>query len=324
MSSVNWKGVGIFAAVVFGGGWAFQALLYFLGWLNPGDTTMFAYVGLSLMLLIPGAGALIAQQAAPLPERCAPRLWPIPQMPALRIIATVPVVFLLSNLLAALLGWTRADWGLTPLMSQITKYLEVNNPEVLTSNAMDIMPTAMLVSGFILAVMLGATLLALLALAGEWGWRGYLQGRLQPLGRVPALLLTSAAFVVWFLPLVFFYNSYNTLEGTLLPMLVPWVGMAFVLSMVAGEIRNRTGHVGLAALFVGTWVGHSTAVYDALFNQSHRIASGPLEGVFYTGSWGLVSILVWLVVAVLPFLLVARTDAPPSEAAPPAGDAQTA
>jgi len=324
MSSVDWKGVGIYVAVVFGGGWACQAGLYFLGWLDPAEPTLFSYVGLSLLLLLPGAAALLAQAAAPLPERCAPRFWPVPRGAALRIIATVPIVFLAANLAAVGLGWTRADWGMTPLMTRIREFLQVNSPDVLNSDAMAIMPGAMLVSGFILVVLLGATVLALLALAGEYGWRGYLQAKLQPLGRIPALLISAAAFAVWFLPLAFAYNSYNPIEGTLKIALFHWVAMAIILGVIAGEIRNRTSHIGLAALFVGTWAGHSQAIWDQFFNQSHRITSGPLDGIYYTGSWGIVSMLAWLVVAVLPFLLVPRTNTAAAGAAAATSKPQTA
>ncbi|MBI1319591.1 MAG: hypothetical protein GC168_11685 [Candidatus Hydrogenedens sp.] len=310
MPGIDTKGLGLFLGLAFGIGVPAQLVLLFTGILSIGEPTLFSLAALILVCLAPGLFALIARTQAPLPEDDASIVWPLPQWPALRIVATIPLVFLAINLLCYAIGWTAPDWSLTPLMSQITPYIEQSNPDFVKSDGMAMMPAAMMVSAFVLAVIMGMTLFAAVALGSEYGWRGYLLPKLLPLGTVAALLLSGLAFVLWYSPLVFYFHlADNGGAQYLFADMVHFVGIGLIFSAVLGGIWLRTRHIGLVALALGSWAAHDMLLWEQLFSSTHRIVEGPFHDIFFTGNWGLVAMAVWLVVACVPGLLVARTKA---------------
>jgi hypothetical protein len=310
MPGVDWKGVGLYLGLVFGIGYAAQAVLLLTGILDFGSTSLFTLAGEIFLFLIPGLCAVIARPRAPLAAGYESSLWPFPQWAALRIIFVVPAVFLVSNLICVALGWTTPDWNLTPLMAEITPYIERSSPGFSQSSGMAMMPAAMMVSGLVLAAVTGMTVFTAIALGTEYGWRGYLLPKLLPMGKVRALLLTGLAFALWYAPLVVHWHTLG--QGApmyLFPDMLHFVIMSLVFGAVLGGIWLRTRHIGLVALALGTWVGHEFLVWEHLFNATHRIIEGPFKNVYYTGNWGLVAMGCWLVIALVPAIIVPRTVA---------------
>jgi uncharacterized protein len=127
----------------------------------------------------------------------------------------------------------------------------------------------------------------LITFGEEYGWRGYLQPALTPLGKVRGVALVGVIWGVWHAPVILMGYNYpgHPLLGALLFVPV-CIGLAFFL-----------GYATLKAK--GVWIA---AFLHALFNQSASYFLGfiytPRDAFFSFGA-GLLSLLtlglvVWL------------------------------
>jgi membrane protease YdiL (CAAX protease family) len=137
-------------------------------------------------------------------------------------------------------------------------------------------------------VLLGPFLGLLITLGEEYGWRGYLQPALTPLGRVRGVLLVGIIWGVWHAPIILMGYNYpgHPVLGALLFVPV-CIGLAFFL-----------GYATLKAK--GVWIA---AFLHALFNQSASYFLGfvytPRDPFFAFGAGLLSLITLGLVVLLL-------------------------
>ncbi|MDX1455182.1 MAG: CPBP family intramembrane glutamic endopeptidase [Gammaproteobacteria bacterium] len=163
----------------------------------------------------------------------------------------------------ATLGYSAVAWLLTPLLVAAGAVLFfLLNPALFTAEfpvlagaaAKSGLPASQLATLQVLAaVMLGPLLNVVGTFGEEFGWRGYLQRELLPLGTVRALLLTGIAWGVWHFPVIALgYNYGLGYPGA------PWTGMAamllftVVLSIYMGWLTLRAGSIWPAVVAHGS------------------------------------------------------------------------
>lgn len=297
------KGITLYLAIVFGLTLVIEAIvlptnLFSMRELGKGSSLL-----LLILLCMPGIAANICRRVAPNPE--FPKLpYMPPSWPAYILAGLLaPVLFVAVYAVISLVGLVRPDWMLGSLMNSLKPVME--------SMGMSLPPmsvgvsTTLLVAGLILSVVLGATAYAVVALGIESGWRGYLLPRLMPLGRVPAYLISGALWGLWFVPLIADWYYDNGLPGQklseALSLIVRMTLMTIVLSVVLGEIWRRKQDVGLTAVVLGGFLGQlhggGMSMWSYLFTQVREP---------WTGSFGLVSILIWAMAAIAALVLPGR------------------
>ncbi len=94
------------------------------------------------------------------------------------------------------------------------------------------------------AVILGPLLGWLIALGEEYGWRGYLQGELIKIGKVPGILLVGVIWGLWHTPIILMGHNYpgQPVLGSFLMLLY-----CIVLGFFLGYAVLKSGSVWLAA-----------------------------------------------------------------------------
>ncbi len=256
------------------------------------------------LLWTPALGALVASLAAPSRDYPRPRLWPIPAGPAVRIALVVFGAFVVTHVIIAYAGWTRPQWGMSALMTRINAMMF----QPLSGPVAAVAPMVALIGGALLSIVLGATLFALAALGNELGWRGYLLPRLMPLGRPAAYALVGVFWLVWVLPLL--YLAFSGIERTqdFWSILPRFAVMLLLLSVVLGEIQRRSGHVGLAAVGLGSFFAQA---YEGVWQYLFPIPVEP-----WTGSFGVVAIAVWAALALFPVIIAGRAEGEAPETVP--------
>ncbi|MCC6143201.1 MAG: hypothetical protein IT368_05280 [Candidatus Hydrogenedentes bacterium] len=297
------NGITLYLILVFGLTFTAEAILLPLGllvWSDPGSVS---YILWTVIFFIPALSAWIATAIAPPHERLLPKVWPLPAGPTIRIALGVPIIFTIIHGVAAIFRFTRPQWNLGPLMQQLEQ------AQTLSEGMRATMAPFLLVFGTIVTILLGCTVFAVLALGSEMGWRGYLLPRLLPGGRWRAELLTGLLWSVWFFPVLFWLNRSGELSGSAVGFAVRALLLFVALSIILGEIIRRHSHLGLAAVFLGSVFAQSEGMWRYLF----PIGSPPWTGVF-----GLISIVVWAIVALAPGLLLGRGNLPAAPAAPAA------
>jgi len=305
MNGVDWKGVGIYAGLVFGVGYVAQAVLLGTGLLNLSSPGVLGSAMLLAMIAWPGAAALVASQVAPLDSEQASRMWPLPSANTFRIVLGIPAVFLVANLVLWALGWTRPDWG----VSELVLAAQQRSMQPIPESAQQVLPMFLLVGSLALSTVAGATLYAAVAFLFEFGWRGYLLPKLMPLGTVPATLLAALAPFLLAAPAVVYVHVFTPEALDELPENLVRLGanMVAVGALLAG-IWRQTRHLALVAIALGSIVAHAEATWDALFPASY---------LWFTGSSGLFIAVLWGVLALFPGVLVRKSEAPvPDSRAP--------
>ncbi|MCA9569296.1 MAG: CPBP family intramembrane metalloprotease [Myxococcales bacterium] len=134
--------------------------------------------------------------------------------------------------------------------------------------------------------LLGATVLTVVALGEEAGWRGWLHRELAPLGLLQASLLTGLLWGIWRLPLA--------LQGVEHPE-HPWIGGLLVVSgcvavsPLIGWVRERSGSALSAALCRGVLQGTAPLPLLWLDRIDDRLVGAP----------GLAGLLVFMAASAL-------------------------
>lgn len=140
----------------------------------------------------------------------------------------------------------------------------------------------------------------------EFGWRGYLQQKLMPLGVRKAMLLVGVIWGVWHWPSIFLGAQYlfgywgEPVVGPLL-----WVWSLLPASMIYGWLTLRSGSVWPAAIAHG--VNNSFCGLVLWFLRP------PLDVLIGPGAGGIIGSLGWFALA-LPILLIPAALAQPTSA----------
>lgn len=293
MGAVDWRGVAIFLGLSFLGGWILQALFLFTGLLNYAAPGVFGYAAMVGLMVWPGACAALARQLAPLPPQQESRVWPLPAISTLRVVAAVPLLMLLGFGLAWLVGWTQPDWTVSELVYSVKQNLITPLPP----EAEPLLPMFLLAAGISLSIIMGISVYALLFFFMEYGWRGYLLPKLLPLGAWPAILLTAIGPFLYGLPILLYLfltapEALDDLPETAIQLAALSMGTGALL----GALWLRSRHLGLVAVAAGTLFGHMSGVWDALF---------PNDFWVLTGSTGIIFSALCLGLAFFPQILVA-------------------
>ena len=110
-------------------------------------------------------------------------------------------------------------------------------------------PWMIVVAQTIQAILLAPLLNAIPTFGEEFGWRGYLQPKLMPLGAKKALLITGIIWGVWHWPIILMGHNYG-LEYFGAPILGPlaMVWFCIIFSIFFGWVTIRTNSVWPAVI----------------------------------------------------------------------------
>ena len=106
-------------------------------------------------------------------------------------------------------------------------------------------PQALLIVGFVQSVVFAPVVMALmLGFGEEYGWRGYLQGTLERMGRVRGVLLVGLIWGIWHVPAVLLGHNYpgRPLLGSLL-----MIAYSVLMGFVFGYVMLKTRAIWLVA-----------------------------------------------------------------------------
>ncbi len=138
---------------------------------------------------------------------------------------------------------------------------------------------------FLLNLVISLIVTALLALAEEIGWRGYLLPHLLPLGRMKALLISGLLHGLWHLPLMLLTPFYHA-SGNRLMVVILFLLTLTVAGVLYGYLRLSSGSLWPVALAHGAL---NTFWYQ--FSAVTVAASSPLLLEYLAGESGLLSLL---------------------------------
>lgn len=138
---------------------------------------------------------------------------------------------------------------------------------------------------FLLNLVISLIVTALLALAEEIGWRGYLLPHLLPLGRMKALLLSGLLHGLWHLPLILLTPFYHA-SGNRLIVVTLFLLTLTVAGVLYGYLRLTSGSVWPVALAHG-----ALNTFWFQFSALTVAASSPLLLEYLAGESGLLSLL---------------------------------
>lgn len=127
----------------------------------------------------------------------------------------------------------------------------------------------------------------LLAVAEEWGWRGYLEPRLAAAGvpDLPRHLLVGVVWASWHVPLIL-TTDYTDLDyATFFPLFA--VGV-ITTALVYGQVRKVSGTVWTSVLMhgVGNAVAWALIQHHMVVIDNKMLANIAPEGVFMFLLWG--------------------------------------
>lgn len=277
----------VFLGVTFGVGYALQVGLLAIGLIDLADPSVVQNVVAAIVLFTPALGVLVATQAAPGSGPALAPGWPLPVGAAARLAVLPFVVFGVIYGLAAVMGWTEAQFGMGTLVNQLEALSGQFDLPPLTDEVRGMIPFVALTAGPLLSLALGATVFAVLAWGGEVGWRGYLLPRLAPLGWLPAHLITGVLWAAWFLPVIASWHG-SPSDPALYAFAARFLVFGAVFGVVAGEVQRVGNHTGLTAIFVGSFAAQLFGIWEFLFQFDTHPWTGPF-GVVAIATWAAVS-----------------------------------
>ena len=268
------KGIVLYAAIVFIGSYAIEALIVF---------AQFPQALSYALLAVPAVAAWAASRISPSTSHRAGSLWPIPKGKALRIAFVVPVVFAAAYGVATLVGYVHFDWGFNELMGLLSPIIEQWQIDPAWE---PFMPMILFAEALVLSIVLGPTAYAAMMLGNEYGWRGYLLPRLMPLGRWPAYVITGLLWGLSILPIVLLTPGSAPLQDS-----VRVLAMMTALSILLGELWNRSRHLGLVAICCGCCICQATTIWTFVVISSTTLL--PFESGFDNVSIAAVIVLAF-------------------------------
>lgn len=297
-----------YLALVFGLAWGVVAAGLFSGLLalRGDEAGAGAYV---ILLAYAGVPALAAWAARRLAAGG-------PEMPALRagswrrILGVALYPFAVSALIYAALtvfGISRPDWSFGTLARNLEPHLATLGQGAIEPGGQ--FAVIVLIFAPLMSILVGATAYALVALGNEAGWRGYFEPRLSALfGQLPAYIVNALVWAVWLGPLYVAMHVQLAGEGQgpaeARAMLPRFLLLLFALSCILGEIQRRSGSVGLAAIFLGSFFAQSSYVGAGLWPYLFTEVREP-----WTGTLGWVSVVIWCVAAGITLVFPTRLPA---------------
>ena len=246
-------------------------------------------------LIVPVIGAFVARRISPQTGEVKSAIWPIPKLPAVRIAIVTPLVFAAVCIITTLVGLTKPDWRLGELMMLLVSHASGSAAKAFAMPEINIV---MLVLGLLLTVLIGPTIIAASVIGIEYGWRGYLLPRLMPLGKWRAY---GALGLMWGLSMA--PGRIANTAHPALTLLILLLAMTIVLSALLGEIWRRTHNIGLTAVFYGCFTTQATALLPFLFPDARVLFP-------WGGTYGVVSIIAWGIVAAFPTLFFGKLAQP--------------
>ena len=167
--------------------------------------------------------------------------------------------------------------------------------EAMTGEAMP-MPTGALVALQLLqAVLLAPAINAIATFGEEFGWRGYLQQKLMPLGARRAMVAMGLIWGVWHWPVIVMGHNF----GLDYPG-YPWLGMAamvwftFVVGTVFGWAVLRAGSIWPAVIGHGALNGTASVGMLFLAGEANPLLGPTAVGLLGGVGWTVVALfLLW-------------------------------
>lgn len=262
------KRILIFILIAYGVAWCVAGLIYWLGGMAESPTLI---PGLRLSLAV----VLIALFYMPAPAlaHVATRWltgegW---QIPLLRLRwkqswRYVSLAWFVVPLLATIFGsglfFLIFPQYFDPSMSAIRQLVEESAPGTQLPPP-NVMVTASIVQG----ILLGGIINAPFTFGEEFGWRGYLQQKLTPLGWRKAMVLMGLIWGLWHAPIIAMGHNYGTDYAG-----YPWTGIAAMVWF---------------CITVGTFLGWATlqsgSLWPAVFGHAAINAISGLGGLFVSG-----------------------------------------
>jgi membrane protease YdiL (CAAX protease family) len=290
-SSVNWKGIGAFTVLVIGLGWLVSLPLWVSG---QGLASPYVLPLLLGLMLTPSLATLIVVRFISRPAegvRVATGLvlgrgrrwgwyWLIAWLGTLALTLSSPFV-------AAFLGQYPLDLQAFSGFQAVIDAQAAQAGEVAAEQLASIPIQALI--GAQLATALIVPVINVPATFGEeWGWRGYLQHQLMPLGTWPALIVTGMIWGLWHAPIILLGYNYplNPALGV-----VMMTGMCVILAILFGWTRLATGSIW-PAVIAHAFLNGSAGVIGLLYREGYEVNSFVVGITGWTG---------WL----LPVLVIA-------------------
>ncbi len=291
-TSVDWRGVGAFTVLVIGFGWLVCLPLWLSGQGLASPYALPLTVGLmftpSLATLIvarfirrPAEGVRVATGLVLGRGRGWGWYWLIAWLGTLALTLSSPFV-------AALLGQYPLDLqafsGFQAMLDAQAAQVGGAAAEQLAAIPIQVLVGAQLVTALIVPIVnIPATF------GEEWGWRGYLQHQLMPLGTWPALIVTGVIWGLWHAPILLLGYNYplNPPLGVLM-----MTGMCVILAILFGWTRLATGSVW-PAVIAHAFLNGSAGVVGLFHREGYTLNS------FVVGITGWTGWIVPLVVIAL-------------------------
>lgn len=288
MTTVNWRAVGIFVLISFGLAYALDAVvLSTIGLAHP-----LAIVPISLRMFTPLIATVIVCRwvtrekwvhAVGLGrDTFANGRWK-------KIVSSVFIGFVLvigviaaSTAIAIAFGWLEPDWAMTEALAP------------LADAGVTLSPTVLIIISVIQAFIAGITINAVAAFGEEAGWRGWLQHALEPLGRLPQLVLIGVIWGLWHAPLIAAgYNFDNQIPAAAAVLL--FTAFCICFGAVLSWLSLRSKSVLPAA------IGH--AFFNALAGfPAMLVATGDTWDRALAAPMGVPGIAIFAVLGVVLFL----------------------
>ena len=288
----DYKGVAVYLLVAFGVAFGVEFALRALDWLPMLEKNLFQWLVLLALLFVPALAAVIARRVESADPADAPVFWPVPWDKAFRIALVVFALFALQNVIIAVSGWASPDWQLNTILAHIRLQVPTAPPVV-----MSLVPILGYTFVPVVSLCLGATLYAVLAFGGEYGWRAYLLPRLDKMGALRATAAVGLLWAAWWLPLAYFGHTERGSLENFAQFLPRFVLILVFLGGISGQILSRTGHAGLSAIFLGCVYSQWTGIWEHLLQNPQYP---------WAGRFGIVAVLVWLAAALAPWIFTGK------------------
>ncbi|MFN2146122.1 MAG: type II CAAX prenyl endopeptidase Rce1 family protein [Anaerolineales bacterium] len=300
---VDWKRIGIFTAFAFGIAWATGLVIYLRGGIIN-SPELVPDSGLTEAVVLMATAYMFAPALSHVLTRLITKegwqnLWlsfNLKQDWRYIVLAWLgtPLLIAVGTVIYFVLFPRYFDANLTTITGLIEDYSAIGGE---IPYGPGLLAAIQIVQGIILSPILN-----LVPIFGEeFGWRGYLLPKLQPLGERKAYLISGLIWGVWHAPLILMGYNYGTdYPGA------PWAGallfifIAFVLGTFFGWASLRGGSIWPAVFGHAVLIGTTAA--SALFAlEGTNPLVGPLM-VGVIGSLGFTLMTVWIFLRGIPEL----------------------
>lgn len=257
LSPTNKKRIGIYLAFAFGISWATGGVIYLTGGLQNSPTFSLGGTSLTLAWVLLATVYMFGPALAHLLTRLVTRegkagLLLEPKFSHGRWVQWLLAWFLpgLLTVLGLVIFFLIFPQHYDPTLDTLSQQLEAAG----ASNVAN--PWLIVVIQGLQAIFLAPLLNAIATFGEEFGWRGYLQPKLMPLGARKAILLTGVIWGVWHWPVILMGYNYG-LDYFGAPFLGPlaMVWFTLVVGVFLGWLTIRSENVWPAVIAHGALNG---------------------------------------------------------------------